>query len=78
MKGSRTPSWRRDCSATGRSRKRLLTTTVAARKAARVGGSAIYTGTVAMFTAAGSTEVARTYPTRPVMRLELRHPDHKN
>jgi GNAT superfamily N-acetyltransferase len=40
-------------------------------KAARVSGSAIYTGTVAMFTAAGFTEVARTYPTRPVMRLEL-------
>lgn len=44
---------------------------VAALKAARVSGSAIYTGTVAMFTAAGFTEVARTYPTRPVMRLEL-------
>lgn len=45
---------------------------VDALKAARVSGSAIYTGTVAMFTAAGFTEVARTYPTRPVMRLELR------
>jgi GNAT superfamily N-acetyltransferase len=44
---------------------------VASLKAARVSGSAIYTGTVAMFTAAGFTEVARTYPTRPVMRLEL-------
>jgi GNAT superfamily N-acetyltransferase len=44
---------------------------VAALTAARVSGSAIYTGTVAMFTAAGFTEVARTYPTRPVMRLEL-------
>lgn len=44
---------------------------VAALQAARVSGSAIYTGTVAMFKAAGFTEVARTYPTRPVMRLEL-------
>lgn len=42
---------------------------VAALKAARVAGSAIYTGTVAMFVAAGFVEVARTYPTRPVMRL---------
>ena len=42
---------------------------VAALKAARVAGSAIYTGTVAMFAAAGFVEVARTYPTRPVMRL---------
>ena len=38
-------------------------------RAARVSGSAIFTGTVAMFSAAGFTEVARTYPTRPVMRL---------
>ncbi len=44
---------------------------VGSLKAARVSGSAIYTGTVAMFTAAGFTEVGRTYPTRPVMRLEL-------
>jgi GNAT superfamily N-acetyltransferase len=42
---------------------------VAALKAGRVAGSAIYTGTVAMFVAAGFVEVARTYPTRPVMRL---------
>ncbi len=42
---------------------------VAALKTARVAGSAIYTGTVAMFAAAGFVEVARTYPTRPVMRL---------
>jgi GNAT superfamily N-acetyltransferase len=42
---------------------------VAALSAARVSGSAIFTGTVAMFSAAGFTEVARTYPTRPVMRL---------
>jgi GNAT superfamily N-acetyltransferase len=42
---------------------------VARLRATRVGGSALYTGTVAMFSAAGFTEVARTYPTRPVMRL---------
>jgi len=42
---------------------------VAALSAARVGGSAIFTGTVPMFSAAGFAEVARTYPTRPVMRL---------
>jgi GNAT superfamily N-acetyltransferase len=41
---------------------------VAALSASRVGGSAVFTGTVAMFSAAGFTEVARTYPTRPVMR----------
>jgi GNAT superfamily N-acetyltransferase len=39
--------------------------------AARVAGSALYTGTMAMFTAAGFVEVGRTYPTRPVMRLSL-------
>lgn len=44
---------------------------VAALSAARVGGSAVYTGTVAMFSAAGFSEVARTYRTRPVMRLLL-------
>ena len=40
-------------------------------RATRVAGSSIYTGTVAMFSAAGFAEVARTYPTRPVMRLLL-------
>jgi len=44
---------------------------VAALNALRVGGSAIFTGSVAMFSAAGFTEVARTYRTRPVMRLLL-------
>ena len=44
---------------------------VAALKAARVAGSAIYTGTVAMFAAAGFLEVARTYTSRPVMRLSM-------
>jgi GNAT superfamily N-acetyltransferase len=44
---------------------------VGALRAAQVGGSAIFTGTMAMFSAAGFTEVARTYPTRPVMRRLL-------
>jgi GNAT superfamily N-acetyltransferase len=43
----------------------------AALTAAHVAGSALYTGTMAMFTAAGFAEVGRTYPTRPVMRLSL-------
>lgn len=42
---------------------------VTALKAARVSGSALYTGTMAMFAAAGFVEIGRTYPTRPVMRL---------
>lgn len=44
---------------------------VAGLKAARVAASALYTGTKAMFAAAGFTEVARTYPTRPVMRFSI-------
>jgi len=46
-----------------------------ALSAARVAGSAIFTGTVSMFVAAGFTEVARTYRTRPVMRLRLHGSD---
>ena len=42
---------------------------VAALRATRVSGSALYTGTMAMFVAAGFSEVARTFPTRPVMQL---------
>lgn len=42
---------------------------VAGLKATRVSGSALDTGTMAMFVAAGFSEVARTFPTRPVMRL---------
>jgi GNAT superfamily N-acetyltransferase len=42
---------------------------VVALTATRVGGSALYTGTMAMFVAAGFSEVGRTFPTRPVMRL---------
>ncbi len=33
--------------------------------------SAIFTGTLPMFVAAGFVEVARTYPSRPVMRRDL-------
>jgi GNAT superfamily N-acetyltransferase len=44
---------------------------VAALQAARVSGSALFTGTMAMFLAAGFTEVARTHRSRPVMRLGL-------
>jgi GNAT superfamily N-acetyltransferase len=44
---------------------------VAGLSAARVGGSAVFTGTVAMFAAAGFTEVGRTYPSRPVMRVAV-------
>src|SRR3954447_7746997 len=46
-----------------------------ALSAARVTGSAIFTGTVSMFAAAGFTEVTRTYRTRPVMRLRLHGSD---
>lgn len=44
---------------------------VGALRAERVSGSAVFTGTVAMFSAAGFTEVARTHPARPIMRLVL-------
>jgi len=44
---------------------------VASLKAERVAGAAVFTGTMAMFVAAGFTEIGRTYPTRPVMRLPL-------
>jgi GNAT superfamily N-acetyltransferase len=44
---------------------------VAALKAARVSGSALYTGTMAMFVAAGFSDIARTFPTRPVMQLRM-------
>jgi GNAT superfamily N-acetyltransferase len=39
--------------------------------AARVSGSALFTGTMRTFLHAGFTEVAWTYPSRPVMRLDL-------
>jgi GNAT superfamily N-acetyltransferase len=37
----------------------------------RVSGAALFTGTLAMFAAAGFTEIGRTFPSRPVMRLQL-------
>jgi GNAT superfamily N-acetyltransferase len=40
-------------------------------RAQRVSGSTLFTGTMAMFVAAGFSEVARTFPTRPVMRLAM-------
>jgi GNAT superfamily N-acetyltransferase len=36
-----------------------------------VSGSALFTGTLAMFAAAGFIEIGRTFPSRPVMRLQL-------
>jgi GNAT superfamily N-acetyltransferase len=42
---------------------------VDALKAERVSGSALFTGTMAMFLDAGFHEVARTFPSRPVMRI---------
>jgi GNAT superfamily N-acetyltransferase len=42
-------------------------------KASKVSGSAVYTGTLTMFTAAGFTEIGRTFVSRPVMRLRLHH-----
>jgi hypothetical protein len=44
---------------------------VAGLRANRVAASALYTGTKALFVAAGFVEIARTYPTRPVMRRVL-------
>jgi GNAT superfamily N-acetyltransferase len=40
-------------------------------KAARVSGSALFTGTSTMFEKAGLHEIGRTYPSRPVMRREF-------
>jgi GNAT superfamily N-acetyltransferase len=48
---------------------------VAGLHAAKVGASALFTGTLAMFSAAGFIESARTYATRPVMRLAIQPPD---
>jgi GNAT superfamily N-acetyltransferase len=44
---------------------------VAALSAARVSGAAIFTGTMAMFSAAGFQEVGRTHRSRPVMRRQV-------
>jgi GNAT superfamily N-acetyltransferase len=45
---------------------------VAALKSRKVSGSAIYTGTKAIFGSASFVEVAHTAPTRPIMRRALR------
>jgi GNAT superfamily N-acetyltransferase len=42
-----------------------------ALKAERTSGSALFTGTMRLFAAAGFREIGRTYPSRPVMRLDL-------
>ena len=42
-----------------------------ALKAASVAGSALYTGTMAMFASAGFIEVARPTGTRPLMRIRI-------
>ncbi|MGC1184423.1 MAG: GNAT family N-acetyltransferase [Candidatus Dormiibacterota bacterium] len=47
---------------------------VAAWRATRVSGAALFTGTRALFVAAGFSEVGRTFPARPVMRLPLPTP----
>jgi len=44
---------------------------VMALKTGPASPSAIFTGTLAMFLAAGFTEIGRTYPSRPVMRLAV-------
>jgi GNAT superfamily N-acetyltransferase len=43
----------------------------AALQAEHVSGSALFTGTLRTFIAAGFREIGRTYPSRPVMRLDL-------
>jgi GNAT superfamily N-acetyltransferase len=45
---------------------------VEALKTGRASPSSIFTGTVEMFSAAGFTEIGRTYPSRPVMRLTVK------
>jgi GNAT superfamily N-acetyltransferase len=42
-----------------------------ALKAEHTSGSALFTGTMRLFLAAGFTEVGRTYPSRPIMRHPL-------
>lgn len=42
-----------------------------ALRADRVSGAALFTGTMRTFVAAGFTDIGRTYPSRPVMRLQL-------
>lgn len=47
---------------------------VAAWRGTRVSGAALFTGTMAMFVAAGFSEVGRTFPARPLMRRKLTAP----
>jgi GNAT superfamily N-acetyltransferase len=42
-----------------------------ALSAAHTSGSALFTGTMRQFLAAGFSEIGRTYPSRPVMRRDL-------
>lgn len=42
-----------------------------ALKADRVGGSALFTGKLRTFLAAGFTEIGRTYPSRPIVRIDI-------
>jgi GNAT superfamily N-acetyltransferase len=42
-----------------------------ALQAERTSGSALFTGTMRLFLAAGFTEVGRTFPSRPIMRRQL-------
>jgi hypothetical protein len=44
---------------------------VGALRAARAGGSVVFSGTMGMFSAAGFVEVGRTYSSRPEMRVLL-------
>ena len=43
-------------------------------QASKVSGSALFTGTLAMFKSAGFEEIGRTYRSRPVMRVDLSAP----
>ena len=43
-------------------------------QASKVSGSALFTGTLSMFKAAGFREIGRTYPSRPVMRFDFTAP----
>ncbi len=40
-------------------------------QAEQISGSALFTGTFAMFEQLGFREIGRTYPSRPVMRLDF-------
>ncbi len=44
---------------------------VATLRASKVAGSALFTGTMRTFLAVGFAEIGRTYPSRPVMRIQV-------